>query len=152
MSWGVEYTNKATPHQVRLGHALIDAGADIIISSHPHWVQNIEFYNEKPIIYSLGNFIFDQTHTLPTRQAAATNLYYSNGDLKSIEIMPLQTCGYHQTNRDLAESLISNEKTVEDLYDIPEKEGCVYWQPKKLKEDHPSYNQILERMFEYTEV
>ena len=38
----------------------IDLGIDIVIGSHPHVVQDIEFYNGSPIIYSLGNFIFDQ--------------------------------------------------------------------------------------------
>ena len=62
-SWGIEYTNKANSHQVELAHAFIDNGADLVVASHPHWVQNIEFYKGKPIFYALGNFIFDQTHT-----------------------------------------------------------------------------------------
>ena len=39
---------------------LCDIGADCIIGSHPHVPQGIEIYNSKPIIYSLGNFYFDQ--------------------------------------------------------------------------------------------
>ena len=39
---------------------VIDAGADIVIGSHPHWIQTIEKYRGKYIFYSLGNFIFDQ--------------------------------------------------------------------------------------------
>ncbi|MBP9759189.1 CapA family protein [Candidatus Dojkabacteria bacterium] len=152
MSWGIEYMNYATKHQQTLGILLIDNGADIIIGSHPHWVQNIEFYKEKPIIYSLGNFIFDQTHTLETRQGAAVNLYFYNNMLKNIEIMPHQICGYHQTKNDLAVKLINKEFTLENIAQTPEKEGCVYWQPQKLKPNKPEYLQVLERMFEHTQI
>ncbi|MCA9386119.1 CapA family protein [Candidatus Dojkabacteria bacterium] len=152
MSWGVEYTNYPTDHQKNLGHTLVDAGVDMIIGSHPHWVQSIEFYNEKPIIYSLGNFLFDQTHTLETRQGMAVNLHYLNHELKNIELMPLQICGYHQTSNDLATEYLEGSLALEDIYPIEESKGCVYWQPKKLKSDHPSYEQILNRVFEYTEI
>jgi poly-gamma-glutamate synthesis protein (capsule biosynthesis protein) len=150
MSWGIEYTNTASGHQKKLGHKLIDAGADIIIGSHPHWVQNIEFYNEKPIIYSLGNFIFDQTHTLETRQGAAINLYYFNNLLKSIEIMPHQICGYHQTKNDLSPKWIVGEINQDNLENTTESKGCVYWQPKKLRPERSEYLQILNRMYEST--
>lgn len=36
----------------------IDAGADLVIGSHPHVLQPVEYYNGKPIVYSLGNFVF----------------------------------------------------------------------------------------------
>jgi poly-gamma-glutamate capsule biosynthesis protein CapA/YwtB (metallophosphatase superfamily) len=58
--WGVEYAAKPTPEQVDLAHQMIDAGADIIVGSHPHVVQPIEMYHEHWIAYSLGNFVFDQ--------------------------------------------------------------------------------------------
>lgn len=43
-------------YQQPLGHALIDAGADALIGTHPHVIHGIEIYNEKPILYCLGNF------------------------------------------------------------------------------------------------
>jgi poly-gamma-glutamate synthesis protein (capsule biosynthesis protein) len=57
--WGEEYV-AATDHEKELAHAFIDAGADAVFGSHPHVTQEIETYKEKPIYYSLGNFIFDQ--------------------------------------------------------------------------------------------
>jgi poly-gamma-glutamate synthesis protein (capsule biosynthesis protein) len=39
---------------------MVDNGADAVIGNHPHWVQNTEGYKGKLIVYSLGNFIFDQ--------------------------------------------------------------------------------------------
>ena len=41
-------------------HSLIRAGADAIIGHHPHIIQKEEYYDGKPIFYSLGNFVFDQ--------------------------------------------------------------------------------------------
>ena len=56
--WGVEGTYHPTAQQTRLGHAAIDAGADIVWGSHPHVLQPVEEYNGGIIYYSLGNFSF----------------------------------------------------------------------------------------------
>jgi poly-gamma-glutamate synthesis protein (capsule biosynthesis protein) len=64
--WGNEYS-PANAHQQALAHAVIDAGADIVVGHHPHVMERVEEYNGKPIFYSLGNFIFDQSfspHTM----------------------------------------------------------------------------------------
>ncbi len=57
--WGNEYS-LVIPRQEELAHMAIDAGADIVVGHHPHVMQKFEYYNNKPIFYSLGNFIFDQ--------------------------------------------------------------------------------------------
>lgn len=46
-------------HQRTLGRALIDAGADAVIGNHAHELHGIEFYQDKPIAYCLGNFWID---------------------------------------------------------------------------------------------
>ncbi len=56
--WGVEKNEYPEDYQRELAKAYIDAGADIVIGSHPHVLQGMEYYNGKPIVYSLGNFIF----------------------------------------------------------------------------------------------
>ena len=56
--WGTEGTYRPTAQQVEVGHAAIDAGADIVYGSHPHVLQPIEEYNGGIIYYSLGNFSF----------------------------------------------------------------------------------------------
>lgn len=60
MHAGNEYTRKPNRSQIAFAKAAIDAGADVVIGSHPHWIQRMEFYRGRPIFYSLGNFIFDQ--------------------------------------------------------------------------------------------
>ncbi len=57
--WGVERTNHPVDYQRALAKAYIDAGADLVVGSHPHVPQGIEYYQGKPIVYSLGNFIFN---------------------------------------------------------------------------------------------
>lgn len=60
MHAGVEYVTKPDKTQIKFAHDAIDAGADIVIGAHPHWIQTIEEYKGRQIFYSLGNFIFDQ--------------------------------------------------------------------------------------------
>lgn len=56
--WGIENTFKPNEQQKTIGHAAIDAGADIVFGTHPHVLQPIEEYNGGVIYYSLGNFSF----------------------------------------------------------------------------------------------
>ena len=60
--YGNEYSTSPNNYQIDLSHKCIDEGADMVIGSHPHVIQNIESYNGKPIFYSLGNFVFDQSN------------------------------------------------------------------------------------------
>lgn len=57
--WGTENTNNYGGDQVELGRKFIDAGADAIIGGHTHCLQGFDYYNGKPIIYSLGNYWFN---------------------------------------------------------------------------------------------
>jgi poly-gamma-glutamate capsule biosynthesis protein CapA/YwtB (metallophosphatase superfamily) len=56
--WGVEAFYATHPDQITLGHAAVDAGADLVLGSHPHVLQGIESYKGRHIVYSLGNFVF----------------------------------------------------------------------------------------------
>jgi poly-gamma-glutamate capsule biosynthesis protein CapA/YwtB (metallophosphatase superfamily) len=59
MHWGWEHERVASQRQRQLARRMIDAGADVVVGGHPHVTQDIEYYQGKPIIYSLGNFVFD---------------------------------------------------------------------------------------------
>ena len=56
--WGKERDYAPNANQVRLAHATVDAGADLVIGHHSHRINPIELYNGKYICYSLGNFSF----------------------------------------------------------------------------------------------
>jgi poly-gamma-glutamate synthesis protein (capsule biosynthesis protein) len=61
--WGVEKSYKPSSAQVRFGRAAIDAGADAVLSHHPHVIQGVEYYRDGVIAYSLGNFVFSPGST-----------------------------------------------------------------------------------------
>lgn len=69
LHWGYEYQKVPEPSQRAEAIRLIESGADAIIGHHPHIIQTIEFFNHKPVIYSLGNFVFD-----PKRPEASKGL------------------------------------------------------------------------------
>ncbi len=56
--WGIEKNRSPEPFQREWARKMIDAGADGVIGSHPHVLQGFEYYQDKPIAYSLGNFLF----------------------------------------------------------------------------------------------
>jgi len=58
MHWGWEEP-RANARQRALARLMIDAGADAVIGGHPHQLQDTEQYKDKPIFYSLGNFVFE---------------------------------------------------------------------------------------------
>ena len=64
MHWGWERETQPTERQRQLARALIDAGADLVVGGHPHVTQGVEYYKDRLIVYSLGNFVFDG-FTLP---------------------------------------------------------------------------------------
>lgn len=67
--WGEEYKHYPNNRQKMLGRLCVDAGADLVIGHHPHVLQGAEYYKGKLILYSLGNFIFDQYHENRTESA-----------------------------------------------------------------------------------
>lgn len=62
MHWSYELENTPQPFERELAHHLIDMGVAGIIGCHPHRIGGFERYKNKPIVYSLGNFLFKQNH------------------------------------------------------------------------------------------
>ncbi len=106
MHAGTEYTRNPNQEQINFAHAAIDAGADIVIGHHPHWIQPVEVIKRKApapyrtegsgtgvIFYSLGNFIFDQSWSQETKEGLVVklNIKYqkSNIHLESAELIPV---------------------------------------------------------------
>lgn len=76
--WGIEYQTKPSSRQQQLAHLFVDSGASLIIGHHPHVPQTIETYKNAPIVYSLGNFIFDQYWSKPTQKAMTIEADFSS--------------------------------------------------------------------------
>lgn len=74
--WGTEYSYELEDVQLTTGKEYLDAGADAVIGAHPHCLQGMEYYNGKPIIYSLGNFWFNEK----TLDTMLLQLHFSGDD------------------------------------------------------------------------
>ena len=59
MHWGWEKEGAPSQRQKQLARKMIDEGVALVVGGHPHVTQGAETYQGKPIIYSLGNFVFD---------------------------------------------------------------------------------------------
>ena len=124
MHWGQEYFYKPNDTQTELGHAAIDAGADIVYGTHPHVLQPVEAYNGGVIYYSLGNFSFGG-HTNPEDKDSAiiqqTVIRESDGSvhLGEMTIIPCSLSSVSHTND---------------------------FKPTPLEPDTDSYNRVLSKL------
>jgi len=71
---GTEYESGIDANRQALYRKMIDNGADVVIGNHPHWVQPTEAYKGKLIVYSMGNFIFDQQFSKEVTRSAAIDM------------------------------------------------------------------------------
>lgn len=94
--WGVEYQSQPDERQKYLGHFTIDAGADLVIGNHPHWIQPVEVYKGKLITYAHGNFVFDQEWSLKTKQGVVGKYTFYDNQLIDLEFLPIQIENYGQ--------------------------------------------------------
>jgi poly-gamma-glutamate synthesis protein (capsule biosynthesis protein) len=108
---GNEYAPTPSPRCIDWYRSLVDAGADAVISHHPHVLQGAELYNGRPIVYSLGNFAFRFRAAMPRgwdRGAVARLAITSNG-VRSCELFATRG------NRDGRTHLVSlaNQEDIE---------------------------------------
>jgi poly-gamma-glutamate synthesis protein (capsule biosynthesis protein) len=66
MHWGWEDEPQPSPRLREFSQRMLDAGADLVVGSHPHVTQGAEYYKGKLIVYSLGNFLFNGFDTPAT--------------------------------------------------------------------------------------
>lgn len=84
LHWGEELKVKPVPYQKELARMLIDAGADLVVGSHPHVLQELEYYKGKLIAYSLGNLVF--TNSL--RETMLLRVKFAKLEMPEAEIIP----------------------------------------------------------------
>ena len=80
--WGIENSGNITDEQRELARWLIDHGVDLVVGSHPHCVQSLDFYHGRPIAYSLGNLVFDGAPTVASWNRGALLKVGLNEDAK----------------------------------------------------------------------
>lgn len=101
--WGTQYTHSPVPDQRTVARAAIDAGADLIVGGHPHWVQGVEVYKSRFIVHSLGNFVFDMDWEDEVREGLVLELTYWGSALKSMRFVPYRI----STGSDFAPRFVS---------------------------------------------
>lgn len=100
MHWGVEYVAEPNQRQQDLGRWMVDEGVDVVLGSHPHWVQPVEPYKDGLIFYSLGNFVFDQMWSDATRLGEIAEIRFTIQDYNisdiEYELIPVKIYEYGQ--------------------------------------------------------
>lgn len=108
LHWGIEESFRVTEEQVEFAHTLIDDGADIILGHHPHQFHGIEIYNGKPILYSMGNILFDQNES-ENMESFIVDMQYKGTELIGLSAVPVRILKKSyvevQTGKDAAEIL-----------------------------------------------
>lgn len=85
--WNKEREDYPEEYAKEMARAFVDAGVDTVIGSHPHTLQGIEFYKDRPIYYSLGNFVFPSNPTTKTSETIIVSITYED-DTFSSSIVP----------------------------------------------------------------
>ena len=106
---GTEYKSSPDELKTNFYRSLIDAGADMVLGDHPHWIQTSESYKGHLIMYSMGNFMFDQQDTAEVTRSAAVHVLLQSDDnssnLLSKWMVLGQRCGGYKDNcLDIAKS------------------------------------------------
>lgn len=91
MHWGSEGEPVSNARQRQLARLMIDAGADAVVGAHPHVVQDAEVYRGKPIVYSLGNFVFDGFESLEHRTGWMLFFTVDRGGVRQWHVEPVRT-------------------------------------------------------------
>ena len=96
MHWGAEYRAEPDDRQIELAHLVADAGADLIIGNHPHWIQSDEQYKNTYIKYAHGNLVFDQMWSEETKKGVIGKYTFEDGKLVGKEFIPTYIKDYGQ--------------------------------------------------------
>lgn len=103
--WGIEGKNDFESEQRRMAEDYVKAGADVVIGGHPHRLQGVEFIEDTPVAYSLGNFWFS-TGTIYTTIAQIR--IDESGELSLYMIPCIQ--------QNLTTSILTEDAEIDDFY------------------------------------
>ena len=88
LHWGLEYAFYPVPYQRKQARQMVDAGASLILGHGPHFPQGIESYRDGRIVYSLGNFIFDEPYEYSNQSFLHSIRLAADGGLSEEQVVP----------------------------------------------------------------
>ena len=112
--WGTEYSFDLEQVQLDTGKEYLDAGADAVIGAHSHCLQGMEYYDGKPIVYSLGNYWFNEK----TLDTMLLQLHFSGDEREErleVQVIPAVQKGYRTTYASEAEEQRRIYDFLEDI-------------------------------------
>ena len=86
--WGREAKGSPEPYQIEVAHAAIDAGASLVLGSHPHVLQGLEVYKGATIAYSLGNFVFGGNWDPKDKKTALLEVKLTKKAVGAVTVIP----------------------------------------------------------------
>jgi len=120
--WGNEYQKVPTRRQRDVAAAAIEAGADLVIGHHPHTLQGVGEYMGAPILYSAGNFVFDQREG-ERMESAIFRLTWTEGEGWKIRMVPVwiprTRCGPIYPEASRAAKIIDRLATLSSNLGVP---------------------------------
>lgn len=136
--WGVHFTHDLSPYQPVVAYEAIDAGADLVIGTHPHCLQAVDVYKGKAIFYSLGNFAFEQN------RAAANRGVSEYLDFYGLEMDELKQHPHpSHCRRTIGVKITIRDGGIKRLNVCP-----VFFndeaRPERVREGHPVFGEIRE--------
>lgn len=123
--WGIENSQDTHADERAFAHEMIDAGADVILGTHPHVPRGIEVYKGKVIAYCLGNFIFGHAHTY-WGDNYLLRLTMTPKQITEVEVLPISGKGTFLSHPSLlkgaeAQTLLETVRTLSSKFDTDVK-------------------------------
>ncbi|HUW71722.1 MAG TPA: CapA family protein [Candidatus Humimicrobiaceae bacterium] len=132
---GEEYQAELTEFQIDFAKAAIDAGADLVVGHHPHMIQPVEEYGQGYIVYSLGNFIFDQDFSDETMKGILLKVIVREGKIENVIPVEIKINQYFQPEIESPIFLILKRTatTIDKFNNRYYNLGSQKWRVKKIK-------------------
>jgi hypothetical protein len=123
--WGEELAKYPGDYQMDLAHFTIDQGADLVVGHHPHVLQGAEIYKGRPIVYSLGNFIFGGK-SVSDYDTAVLKVALKDKQMK-VEFLPVEVRGFQPkvVSGDRGTEILHQIENVSDIFHEPMKSSVV---------------------------
>ena len=117
--WGEELAKYPGDWQIDLARFTVDQGADLVVGHHPHVLQGAEVYKGRPIVYSLGNFIFGGK-AVSDYDTAALKVSLNDAQMK-VEFLPVQVRNFQArvVNGQSGQQILSQITNVSDIFQTP---------------------------------